>query len=252
MLPIQVVGEITAFIAAILIGFRIQKTHPLEINGPSDFSAQKIDFSDKPLARPKLFWVNFVLFAGCIAVLMTVKLPTFFIFMLFFSVALFVNYPDPATQRKLISKYCPTMLNPCLIFLAIGVMVGVMKESGMVGGMINALLALIPASAARYTHIIVGLVCVPILVFIPYQLFYSIFPILIGIGAAFGISSMAVLLPFVMLHGSQCSPMVAAVNLASELNETEVTEHCKTVFLPLWIACIITVIFGAVTGIMFQ
>jgi Mg2+/citrate symporter len=118
--------------------------------------------------------------------------------------------------------------------------------------MIDALLTLIPASAAKYTHVIMAVFSVPILVMIPYQLFYSIFPILIGIAASFGISPMACIMAFTLLYGSQCSPMTAAANLCAELGETEITVHCRNLFFPVWLACIVTVIVGVVSGTMFM
>ncbi|MDR3259569.1 MAG: hypothetical protein LBT51_08185 [Fusobacteriaceae bacterium] len=253
LIPLQVAGTLTAFAFAIIIGVFVSKQNKNRTISAEDanLEAKQFDFTSSPYARPKLFWVNFFIFVGCLVTLMTVKLPTYFLFMLFFDITLVVNYPNAKDQKDLIKKYAATMLNPCLIFLAIGVMVGVMKDSGMVTGMITAIMSLIPSSMTRYAHVIIGLLSVPILVFIPYQLFYSFFPILIGIGATFGFSSIACVLPFVMLHGSQCSPMTAAANLCAELGGFEITQHCRNIFIPLWIACTITIIVGAVSGAFF-
>ncbi|MDR1979449.1 MAG: hypothetical protein LBQ42_12010 [Synergistaceae bacterium] len=250
LLPMQAAGLVFCVLVAFFIEFVTYKGKANAAVQSADSESQ-IDFSKRPLARPKFFWINFLIFIGCIVALLFVKLPTYLIFMLFFDITLLINYPQTQIQKQLINKYCPTMLNPCLIFLAIGVMVGVMKDSGMVKGMIDALLTLIPASAAKYTHVIMAIFSVPILVVIPYQLFYSIFPILIGIAANFGISPMASIMVFTLLYGSQCSPMVAAANLCAELGETEITVHCRNLFFPVWLACIVSVLAGVISGGMF-
>jgi CitMHS family citrate-Mg2+:H+ or citrate-Ca2+:H+ symporter len=250
LLPMQAAGLAFCVAVAFFIEFVVYKGKGVAVS-PAEPGSQ-IDFSERPLARPKLFTINFLIFIGCIVTLLFVQLPTYLIFMLFFDATLLINYPSSKIQKQLINKYCPTMLNPCLIFLAIGVMVGVMKESGMVKGMIDALLTLIPASAAKYTHVILGVFSVPIMMMIPYQLFYSIFPILIGIAANFGISSMAAVMSFTLLYGSQCSPMTAAANLCAELGETEITVHCRNLFFPVWIACVVTIVVGVVSGGLFM
>lgn len=251
MIPLQLLGIALAVLTALLIGvFVTRKNRGLPPAADADMEADAPQ-ADAELERPGLFLFNLALFVGCILCLLFVRLEAYLIFLLFFDIGLLVNYPDIEIQKKLIKKYSASMLGPGLLFLAIGVMVGVMQGSGMIDGMVRLVISAIPPSIARYSHIIVGILSVPILLLIPYQLFYAFFPILIGISANFGISAMATLLPFVMLYGCQSSPMVVSANLCAELGGVDITEHCRFVFVPCFVANTVIVTAGAASGIMF-
>lgn len=209
------------------------------------------DTSNKELARPDRFWINFAIFVTSIICLFLIKIQVYILFMIFTSITLVVNYPGAAQQGKLIKKYSSAMLAPALLFISIGVMVGIMKESGMVEGMITIILNLIPSSMARYTHIIFGLLLVPLYIVLPYQVMLPIYPILIGIGTSLGIPSAAIMMVFALQYGTACSPLVAATNLGAELAGVNVIDHMKFSMLPCWICSIILVMAMVISGAAF-
>ena len=171
--------------------------------------------------------------------------------MLFTCLTLVVNYRDVKDQGQLIRKYSATMLAPALLFMSIGVMVGVMKGTGMVEAVINVILNAIPASMARYTHVIFGALLVPIYLVLPYQVMLPIYPILTGIGTSLGISTASIMMVFVLQYGTACSPLVAATNLGSELAGINVIDHMKFSAWRCWICSLIIIAAMVVTGTVF-
>lgn len=194
---------------------------------------EKVDFSGNPLARPKLFWVNFILFIislCCFVFLTTVK--TYVLFMVFSCTALLINYHTQKEQGQIIRKHSATMLAPAILFLGIGVMVGILNGTGMVTAMVNAVLSVVPQSMARYTHILYAILILPLEIFIPYQAFQSMNPLLLGIGAGCGLNSYQVLTCMNISYLNPCSPLVAAANMACELAEVDIIKQVKYSVIP--------------------
>ena len=107
--------------------------------------SQKVDFLDNPLARPKLFWANFALFLGSLACFMFMTgVKTYVLFMVFSCAALLLNYHTQKEQSQIIRKHSATMLAPAILFLGIGIMVGILNGTGMVTAMVDAVLGIVP------------------------------------------------------------------------------------------------------------
>lgn len=210
-----------------------------------------VDFSDKPLARPRLFWVNFVIFLvslGCFMFLTEVA--TYLLFMLFSAVALLVNYHTQKEQNQIVRKHSATMLAPAILFLGIGVMVGILNGTGMVTAMVDVVLSIIPESMARFTHVLYAIVILPLEIVIPYQAFQSMNPLLLGIGAGCGLTAYQVLTVLCISYLNPCSPLVAANNLACELAEVDIIQQVKYSVIPCFafnvIGVMLCVLFGLV------
>ena len=213
-------------------------------------AASKMDFSDNPNARPEKFWINFIVFVVSIICLFFVRIQTYVLFMVFVAIVLVVNY-DVKTQNAIIRKYSATMLAPAILFMCIGVMVGIMTGTGMVEAVIGVVLDAIPAGMARYTHVIFGALLVPLYLVLPYQVMLPIYPILTGIGTSLGIAPVAVMLPFVLQYGTACSPLVAATNLGAELAEINVIDHMKFSAWRCWICSLILMVAMSLSGALF-
>ncbi len=222
-----------ALLTAVGFGFYYSKQNAAEIaalkagfeNGTED---KKVDFSGNPLARPKLFWVNFALFIfslACFMFLNSVK--TYVLFMVFSCAALLINYHTQKEQSQIVRKHSATMLAPAILFLGIGVMVGVLNGTGMVTAMVDAVLSVVPASMARFTHVLYAIIILPLEIFIPYQAFQSMNPLLLGIGAGCGLTAYQVLTCMNISYLNPCSPLVAAANLACELAEVDIIKQVK-------------------------
>lgn len=252
LLPFAGVAFVLAVVSALMFGFSASKQNKNIVLSSGTADAEKeLDFSDKPNARPKLFAVNLIIFVASIVCLFLVKIQVYIIFMLFTSLTLIINYRDVKDQGALIRKYSATMLAPALLFMSIGVMVGIMQGTGMVEAVIDVVLNAIPESMARYTHVIFGLLLVPIYLVLPYQVMLPIYPILTGIGQSLGISPVSIMMVFALQYGTACSPLVAATNLGSELAGVNVIDHMKFSAPRCWLCSAILVLAMVISGAAF-
>ena len=187
----------------------------LKASFQNDSGSSKVDFSDNPLARPQLFWVNFVLFVvSLLCFMFMTAVPTYVLFMVFSCLALLINYHTQKEQGQIVRKHSATMLAPAILFMGIGIMVGILNGTGMVTAMVDAVLSVVPSSMARYIHIIYAIIILPLEIFIPYQAFQSMNPLLLGIGAGCGLNSYQVLTCLNISYLNPCSPLVAAAAVA--------------------------------------
>lgn len=188
-----------------------------------------------PLNRPKLFWVNCALIIGLLVCVNVSGLPTYVSFMIFFGLVLLIDYPKTSDQAILFRKTAPTYLNPVMLIVAIGVLVGMLNNTGVMKNFSEGLLALVPISMLRYTHIIFALLIVPVCQFVPYQVYMALYPFLIGIGTACGIPPQIVMAPFALnlIFGTCCSRYVAQTHLGIGLiaGESESTEDLMDSFI---------------------
>lgn len=253
LIPFAVVAFILAIAFALAFGVSVSKQNKGLVLAATEAASEEkaLDFSDKPYARPKMFVVNFAIFILSIVCLFVVKVQVYILFMLFTSLTLVVNYHDVKDQGVLIRNYSATMLAPALLFMSIGVMVGIMRGTGMVEAVIDIVLNAIPQSMARYTHVIFGLLLVPIYLVLPYQVMLPIYPILTGIGTSLGISPVSIMMVFALQYGTACSPLVAATNLGSELAGVNVIDHMKFSAPRCWLCSAILVLAMVVTGAVF-
>ena len=208
-----------------------------------------VDFSDKPLARPKLFWVNFALFVVSLVCFMTLTaVPTYTLFMIFSAAALLINYHSQKDQAQIVRKYSSTMLAPGILFMGIGMMIGVINGTGMVTAIVDVVMSFVPASMVRWFHVIYAIIILPLEIFVPYQAFQSMNPLLLGMGAGVGLNSYQVLTCLNIQYVNPCSPLVAAANLACELAEVDPIQQSKFSVLPCFLfntaGVLLCVLFG--------
>jgi len=237
-LPVIAIMFSAALIFALALGVYYSRQNASELamlreSFIKNDAASKVDFSDKPLARPQLFWVNLVLFLGsllCFVFMTTVK--TYILFMVFSSVALLINYHSQKEQSQIVRKHSATMLAPAILFMGISVMVGILNGTGMVTAMVDAVLSIVPQSMARWIHVWYKILVLPLEIFIPYQAFQSMNPLLLGIGAGCGLTAYQVLTVQCISYLNPCSPLVAANNLACELAEVDIIQQVKYSVIP--------------------
>ena len=209
-----------------------------------------MDFSNNPLARPKLFWVNFALFiASLFCFMFLTAVPTYVLFMLFSAAALLINYHTQKEQGQIVRKYSATMLAPGILFMGIGMMVGIINGTGMVTAIVDVVLSVIPSFMVRWFHVIFAIIILPIEIFVPYQAFQSMNPLLLGLGAGVGLNSYQVLTCLNISYLNPCSPLVAAANLACELAEVDPIQQSKYSFLPCFLFNLVGVLLCVLFGL---
>lgn len=258
IIPMQAVGIIIAFVTAVFWG-NIEKKRGAGAN-----STLEVDYgeltdemadtaTDNALARPKLFWFNACLTLVVILCLVFLKVPAYYTFMVGCVLALLVNYPGARQQNKIIKSHAAPSLMMASTILAAGVFLGVLEDSEIMNHMANILALGIPQSMGRFLPIIIGIVSVPLtLLFCTDSYFYGLLPVLIEVGARFGVNPVHIALAMVVCRNCATfiSPVVPATFLGIGLAGVEIKDHIKTCFLWVWGVSIVCLISGIFIGVI--
>ncbi len=184
---------------------------------------------DAELRRPKMFWLNAGLTIALMASLVMEILPVAVLFMVAFSIALLINYPLLHDQRRRISAHAPTALNQISIFLAAGILAGILAGTGMVDAMSSSFLSLMPQSWGPYMAPITALASIPGTFFMSNDAFYyGVLPVLAKAAEVYGISHAEI--GRASLVGQPIhllSPLVASTYLLCGLAGVEFSDHQK-------------------------
>lgn len=179
--------------------------------------------------RPKLFWFNLIVFVGVIGLLVANVMPAYMVFILASFLTIIVDYPKPADCRKLLGQSGNKFFNTLMMLIGISFFIGVFQETGMVQALAEFVVNSVPQALTRYIHIILALLMVPVIRFIPNKIYNSMYPVLLAIGATFGLAGTDVIAPFVcnMTLATGSSPFTATTHVGTSLLELDVTEYCN-------------------------
>ena len=258
IIPMQAVGIIIALVTAVLWGGVEKK------RGAGANSTLQIEYGDasddaggtdavNALARPKLFWFNLCLTLAVIICLVFLPVQAYYTFMVGCAIALLVNYPGAKLQNKVIKSHAAPSLMMASTILAAGVFLGVLEDSEIMNHMANILALGIPQSLGRFLPIIIGVMSVPLtLLFCTDSYFYGLLPVLIEVGARFGVDPVHIALAMVVCRNCATfiSPVVPATFLGVGLAGVEIKDHIKTCFLWVWGVSVICLISGIVIGVI--
>ena len=258
IIPMQAVGIIIALVTAVLWGGVEKK------RGAGANSTLQIEYGDasddaggtdavNALARPKLFWFNLCLTLAVIICLVFLPVQAYYTFMVGCAIALLVNYPGAKLQNKVIKSHAAPSLMMASTILAAGVFLGVLEDSEIMNHMANILALGIPQSLGRFLPIIIGVMSVPLtLLFCTDSYFYGLLPVLIEVGARFGVDPVHIALAMVVCRNCATfiSPVVPATFLGVGLAGVEIKDHIKTCFLWVWGVSIICLISGIILGVI--
>lgn len=258
-IPIQIFGVfLTIGIAVLGAIYELKRGAGIVVANTvsTDTEVEVINKEDEKilaLKRPKLTIFNIILTLILLAVLIAGILPVYLAFMIATSIALVVNYPKVKDQTNRIKAHAPAALSVSVTILAASVMIGVLSKSGMLEAMTQPLLSIVPTSIARHLHIVMGLFALPLgTVLGTDSYFYTLMPIAIGVGDAYGVSPiyMAISMSLGKNLGLMISPLVPATYLATGLAGVELKDHLKYSFMVLWAASILEILAGVIFGII--
>lgn len=257
MIPSMVVGTIWVLFVAWTLGMRERRR--VGVIDLSDFSPEGARASenqaegDKPgTARPKLLWVNFVLTVSLLVCLILGVLPLPVLFMIFFAIAVMINYPRLDEQRDLIGRHAENVLPVVALIFAAGIFVGILSGTKMVDAIAASVVSAIPDSMGPYLAVVTGLLSIPFTFFISNDAFYfGIVPILAKAAAAYGISPEQIARASLIGQPVHLlSPLVASTYLLVGLSEVEFGDHQRyTLFWALMTSLILlasAILFGVV------
>lgn len=281
IIPIQIFGVILALGHAVLTGFQEKKRGAgLAAGEALDIQAAAAETNE--LARPKLFWFNLLLTVAVIALLIWDEFPSYVPFMLGVAAALFVNYGATAKMhKKIINLHAGPALMMCSTLMGAAVLMGVLTTSfnyklddaGNIIGLVAAsakstaaadvpsvvrclaglITSVLPAAIGQNLPLVIGILSVPLaLAFDTDSYFYGMLPVIIAIGAEFGVEALPIAVAMVVCRNCATfiSPMVPATLLGTGLADVDIKDHIKSSFLYVWVFSIICMIFAIIAGIM--
>ncbi|MGT2906673.1 SLC13 family permease [Streptococcus dentiloxodontae] len=210
---------------------------------------------DKPNARPKLFWINLFIFIVVIVALSYFKWPSYLVFIMACVLTATINYPK--NFNEIWNKSAGTFFNVLIMLLAICFYLAVFNaepadgsQMSMIASLAELLEKTFPGFLMNYIHIIFLILCVPIIYFVPYQLYNALYPLFISIGATFGLSPIYIIAPFVcnLALATSVTPMNSSTYVGATLCEIEAepfTKHAAPIMFVTNLVVIITAwIFG--------
>ncbi|BEU96329.1 CitMHS family transporter [Acidovorax sp. DW039] len=197
------------------------------------------------MRRPRLLWVNLALTTALMVALIMSLLPLPVLFMVGFAVAIVINYPDVADQRKVVAEYATNALAVVALIFAAGIFTGILSGTGMVEAMSRGLLAAIPKSLGPYMPTITALLSMPLTFFMSNDAFYfGVLPILNEAAQAYGVS--AVEMARASLIGQPVhllSPLVPSTYLLVSLAGVDFGDHQR--FTLKWATLVSLALMGA-------
>lgn len=158
--------------------------------------------------------------------------------------------------HKIINSHAQAAFLMVSIVFAAGAFTGVVKNSGMLASMTDALVSIIPTSMGTFIAPIVGLFSVPLsLLFDPDSYYYGVMPVIANAVSAMGGNALAVAKASIMGQmtlGFPLSPLTGATFLLLGLSGQDLGDHQKHTLPYAWVASAIMVAVGCVAcGLLF-
>ncbi|MGM9919894.1 MAG: CitMHS family transporter [Bhargavaea sp.] len=260
MIPVMGFGLVWVLIAAFLLGRMEQKRlGVVELEPVSkkeadlQLAAATATVGNADYKRPKLVWFNLSLTVVLMACLIIDFMSLAVLFMIFFGIALLVNYPELKLQQERIAAHSRNALAVVSIVIAAGIFSGIMSGTEMIDAMAQTLVVIIPDAMGPYLAVLVAFISAPFTFFMSNNAFYfGVLPILAQAGEAYGVS--AVEIGRASLIGQPVhvlSPLVAAAHLLIGLVGTEFGDlqrfAMKWAFGTVTVMTVAAVLLGVIT-----
>jgi CitMHS family citrate-Mg2+:H+ or citrate-Ca2+:H+ symporter len=252
MIPAMLAGVVAILVIAYFYGKRERaRLGELHLQG-DEVDHSEISVSQFPEARrPKLIWFNGLLTLALMVALIMGLLPLPVLFMVAFSIAMIVNYPNLDMQKDRIAAHSGSVLAVVGLIFAAGIFTGILSGTGMVDAMSKSLLAVIPDALGPYLAVITALVSMPFTFFMSNDAFYyGVLPVLAEAAAHYGIT------PVEMARASivgqpvhLLSPLVPSTYLLVALAGIEFGDHQRFTLKWAVLVCLCIMVAALLMGI---
>jgi len=221
-------------------------TWGLAAGGAEEEGEQK----ENPLVRPKLFWINFLVFLALMVGLIWFRLPPYLVFIA--GCAYMVVFVYPNDFGPMVAKAGKTYVNLFIFMLAMSIYLAVFTDTGMNNAIGELLTGIFPGFLTRYMHIILLAVCVVCVRYVPNRVFTLLYPVLVAIGAQFGFAGMAMIAPFIinLTLATGSTPLNPPNFLACSLLEVDSTHYFGTAVKIQSVTNLIAIATAVVMGVM--
>lgn len=210
---------------------------------------------ENPNFRPKLLWVNLLGFVVVVIALAVFKVPSYLVFIAASIFTALVNYPKDF--GAIWNKAGATFFNVLIMLLGICFYLAAFNaqsegKQSMVGALAEAMTGIFPPFLMKYMFVIFLLLAVPIIHFIPFQVYNTMYPLFISVGAGFGMGAMAIIAPFVcnLALATSVTPMNSATYVGCTLCEIDVDHYCNRGGVIMFFTNLIVVATAILTGVM--
>lgn len=200
-------------------------------------AAKAADEERAQLLRPRLRWVNALVFLLTLTVLVMGVFPPGYTFMIALCVALVINYPQPKVQIERINAHAGGAIMMASIILAAGTFLGILKESGMLNSIALALVDVLPAVLLPYMHLVIGAIGIPLeLVLSTDAYYFALFPVVEQITSQAGVPSTSAAYAMITgsIVGTFVSPFSPALWMGLGLAKLSMGQHIRYSFFWIW------------------
>lgn len=245
---------LSGIIFVLIVAFYLGKQEKKIVNF-ENVEFQKDDTNNQKISGT-LFLINVLIIIAAIGFLISGKVNPTVVFMVAFSIALMINYPNTKKQKEIIDNHAKEALMMASILFAAGAFIGIMQKSEMITAMSNLLVESIPESLGKYLPILTGVVSMPAsLLFDPDSFYFGILPILSNTATQFDIPAFAVGRAAVlgqMTTGFPVSPLTGSTFLLIGLTGVELGEHQKKTIPYAFLATIVMLVVAVITGALYR
>ena len=251
IMPSWIVGLALGILISAWLGKKEAKR--LEANIPAD-PCEVEEVNETATVKSDLvrtgwrWWFNIILIIVLLFVLIKSLLSPAATFMIGFCILLIVNYPNVKQQHDIINSHAKAAFLMVSIVFAAGAFTGIMKGSGMLAAMTDALVSVIPNSVGKFMAPVVGIFSVPLsLLFDPDSFYYGVMPVIANAVGAMGGSPVAVAKAAIMGQmtlGFPLSPLTGATFLLLGLAGQDLGDHQKHTLPYAWLMSVVMVIVG--------
>lgn len=254
LLPGLLAAQVVVIIITAVLGMKERKRLNYVSSSAGQVSKEHLENmlsairdKDPELKRPKLYWFNLLITGIAIFVLIKGYVHGSVVFMLAFSVALFVNYRSVKECNERIEELAADALPTTLATLGAGIFSGVLSGTGMANALADSVASIIPTGLGSHMAPVYAVIAAPAICFLPQDAFYfGIASVISNVMGQFGISPMeAAVASMVGQSFRLISPVIPALYLlCGDTDQNFVSfqkEYTKHFF---WILITYLIVYG--------